>query len=493
MSRSLDSSSQANGPPWETGKAPRAYSLWVLAAACMGTLMVSLDRTMMAVALPTIGAEVGFRTATQLMSVYLLASGGSLLIGGRLSDLFGQRDTLLAGACIFALASLACALSQMPQLLIVLRYAQGVGAAFLALGPSSLSLRGLADSSQRAKPLSVSTSVSWITQSLGPFIGGSVLAQAVDWHRLFLVDALLGGILIILTLVCLPQDRRSCVGKRRTLSRAFFAVALLLPICYVITSWDGSVTTLHYAPSVFVAVDALTLIWFLRSELYESTPVVSLAALRVLRQGIFGASCIAGALLGATLYVAYLVYPSYLQLALGYNPLQVALILFPLTLIPAGIALAGIPAKLMKRVGLGGASLIGLIFIGTGLALLTGAPVDRHTAAYHLAPSMLAYSLGLGIAPVPLFLLATSSVTGANAGIASGAYITSCSIGSGLGVALLGSISSAYGSELLVTATSSRVAANGACQLSAGAGALLAFVGAVFVTCISNPARRKMW
>jgi MFS family permease len=166
-----------------------------LAVVCMGQLMMILDATIVAVALPAIKSDLHFSSSslTWVMNAYLIAFGSFLLLGGRLGDLIGRTRMFLVGIAIFTGASMLCGLASSEAMLIVARFIQGLGAAAAASAILALIVVEFPDARERVRAMSAYTFVSVAGGSIG-LIAGGLLTQGLNWHWIFFINAPLGVI-----------------------------------------------------------------------------------------------------------------------------------------------------------------------------------------------------------------------------------------------------------------------------------------------------------
>src|SRR4249920_843591 len=181
---------------------------FALAVLCLGVLMIVLDVTIVNVALPTIRESLRFSESSLawVVNAYLLTSGGFLLLGGRLGDLYGHRRLFLIGIALFTLASLACGFAGSQPVLIAARAIQGLGGAVVDAVALSLIMDLFTETSDRAKAMGVYGFVCSGGGSLGALLGG-LLTNAFDWHWIFLVNIPIGVAVVALSLPLLPAAR----------------------------------------------------------------------------------------------------------------------------------------------------------------------------------------------------------------------------------------------------------------------------------------------
>lgn len=193
-------------------------SRWpALLVLCAGSLMIILDGTVVAVALPAVQRDLGFTAAglAWVVNAYLVAFGGLLLLAGRLGDLLGRRGVFLAGVALFTVASLACAVATGPALLVGARFGQGVGGALAMAVSLGMIVRLYPEPAERARAIAVFSFTGAAGASVGTVAGG-VLTQAAGWRTIFLVNVPIGAAILIAALRRLPAERGSACGAAWT-------------------------------------------------------------------------------------------------------------------------------------------------------------------------------------------------------------------------------------------------------------------------------------
>ena len=409
----------------------RWFALYVL---CLGSLMIVLDATIVNVALPSIRADLGF-TETSLawvVNAYLLTFGGFLLLGGRLGDLLGQRRMFLAGITLFTAASVACGLSTSQGLLVASRAVQGLGGAVASAVALSLMMTLFTEPAERAKAMGFFGFVAAGGGSIGVLLGG-VLTDILSWHWIFLVNLPIGVLVYALSLNLLPATPGNAKGRVDIAGAVTVTTALMLAVYAIVNGnqegWT-SVQTLGLlgAAAVLVAV-------FLAIESRSESPLVPLG---LLRGRNLATANVVGVLWAAAMFAWFFLSALYLQLVLGYSPLQVGLAFLPSNVI-MGIFSIGLSAKLVMRFGIRLPLATGLLLAAAGLVLFARAPVDGNFLV-DVLPSMLLLGFGAGMAFNPVLLAAMSDVEPQDAGLASGVVNTAFMMGGALGLAVLASV-----------------------------------------------------
>ena len=461
----------------------RWLALYVL---CLGDLMIVLDATIVNVALPSIRADLGFteESLAWVLNAYLLTFGGFLLLGGRLGDLFGHRRIFLSGIALFTVASLACGLSTSQNMLIAARAVQGLGGAVVSAVALSLLLLLFQEPVERTKAMGFFGFVMAGGGSIGALLGG-VLTDALSWHWIFLVNVPIGIAVYVLTLRLLPPvPGRQGTGRLDVAGAVTVTAALMLAVYAIVNGNDNgwlSAETLG-----LLAAAAVLLALFVLIESRVAAPLMPLAILRL--RNIW-ASNVIGVLWAAGMFAFFFLSALYLQLVLGYSPLQVGLAFLPTNII-MGVFSLGISAKLVMRFGIKPPLVAGFALASASLLLFARAPVDG-SFAMDVLPAMILIGFGAGMAFNPVLLAAMSDVKQEDSGLASGVVNTAFMMGGALGLAVLASLA-AWRTDNL----------GGAKDLGAlTSGYHLAFViGAIFTigaavagaTLLRSPAQREM-
>jgi EmrB/QacA subfamily drug resistance transporter len=444
----------------------RWYALVVL---CLGSLMIVLDTTIVNVALPSIRDDLGFSSTSLawVVNAYLLTFGGFLLLGGRLGDLYGHRRLFLSGITLFTAASLACGLATSQEFLVAARAVQGVGGAIASAVSLSLMMNLFTEPADRAKAMGVFGFVASGGGSIGVLLGG-VLTDTLDWHWIFLVNLPIGVAVVLLSLRLLPGRQGEAGTGKLDIAGAVTVTASLMLAVYAIVNGNqngwGSAETLG-----LLAAAAALLAVFLAIESRVSSPLMPL---RVLRLRNVATANVVGVLWAASMFAWFFLSALYMQLVLGYSPLQVGLAFLPANVI-MGILSVGVSAKLVMRFGIKPPLAAGLLIAGLGLALFARAPVHG-SFAVDVLPAMVLLGFGAGIAFNPVLLAAMSDVAPEEAGLASGLVNTAFLMGGALGLAVLASLAASRTDTLTAGGDSHLAALTGGYHAAFVVGAIFA-------------------
>lgn len=445
-----------------------------LVVLCLGDLMIVLDVTIVGVALPSIREDLGFSETSLawVVNAYLLTFGGFLLLGGRLGDLFGHQRLFLIGIALFTVASLACGLATSQEVLVGARAVQGLGAAVVSAVALSLIVMLFTEPAERAKAMGVFGFVAAGGGSIGVLLGG-ILTDVLDWHWIFLVNLPIGIAVFALTLVLIPAVRGEAPSGRLDVAGAVTITASLMLAVYAIVNGNEQGWTSGRTLGVLGAAGVLLAV-FLAIEARAPAPLVPLGLFRLRNLAI---SNVVGVLWAAAMFAWFFLSALYLQLVLGYSPLEVGLAFLPGNLIMGFLSL-GLSAKLVMRFGIRPPLAVGLGLASLGLLLFARAPVDGNFVV-DVLPSMILLGLGAGMAFNPVLLAAMSDVEPRDAGLASGVVNTAFMMGGALGLAVLASLAASRTETLAASGDGPLEALTGGYHAAFLVGALFALAAAV--------------
>jgi EmrB/QacA subfamily drug resistance transporter len=449
-------------------------SRWLaLLVLCLGSLMIVLDVTIVGVALPSIREDLGFseESLAWVVNGYLITFGGFLLLGGRLGDLFGHRRLFLAGIALFTLASAACGLATSQEMLVGARAVQGIGGAVASAVSLSLMMTLFTEPAERAKAMGIFGFVASGGGSIGVLLGG-VITDVLAWHWIFLVNIPVGIAVVALTFALIPAARVPTAVQRLDVAGAItVTLALMVAVFAIVNGNEVGWLTLRTLGLLAVAGGLLAAFFVI--EAFVQSPLVPLRLFR-LRNIVVSNSV--GILWAGAMFAWFFLSALYLQLVLGYSPLEVGLAFLPGNLIMGAMSI-GLSAKLVMRFGIRLPLAVGLTLAGTGLLLFARAPVDGNFVV-DVLPSMILLGLGAGMAFNPVLLAAMSDVEPTEAGLASGVVNTSFMMGGALGLAVLASLAASRTDTLVADGASELEALTGGYHLAFLAGAIFAFAAA---------------
>src|SRR5918998_3008769 len=433
-------STTATSPPQlhdsRTAGPHQPWSILLLLGAAQ--FMVILDITVVNVALPSIGAALGFAAADLqwVVTIYVLLTGGLLLLGGRLADRFDRRLVFLTGLSVFTAASLASGLAPSPGALIAARAVQGVGAALLT--PAALSIVTTTyTGSQLTKALSAWGAIGSAGAAAGVLFGG-VLTSGLSWEWVFLINVPVGIAAIALTPRLIPAGRPAVGEGGLDLPGALTVVAGLMVLVYALDGtsdhgWGSARTLLLLALAagllaVFALVERASRQPLLPPATWRHRSLVSSGAVVLGVTGI-----LVGTFFLNSLYLQHVLDASALETGLGFLPLALSI----------GAA-AHVASRLLPRAGTRSIVVAGLALVAAGALLLAAAPDDASYVA-NLLPGFLVLGVGMGLVFPGVTVTALGGVDPEEAGLASGFMATSHELGAALGVAVLAAIAATAG------------------------------------------------
>jgi EmrB/QacA subfamily drug resistance transporter len=450
-----------------------------LVIVCLGSLMIVLDVTIVGVALPSIREDLGFSESSLawVANAYLLTYGGFLLLGGRLGDLLGHRRLFLLGIATFTLASLGAGLAASQAQLIGFRAVQGLGGAVASAVALSLIVTLFTEPAERAKAMGVYGFVAAGGGTIGVLLGG-ILTNALNWHWIFLVNVPIGIAVVVLARLMLPGAHAAAASRRLDVAGALTVTsALMLAVYAVVNGNEAGWTSARTLGLLAVAGGLLAA--FLVIEARTSAPLMPL---RLFRLRNVSTANVVGVLWAAAMFAWFFLSALYLQLVLGYSPLEVGLAFVPANLIMAVFSL-GLSAKLVMRFGIKAPLTTGLLLAAAGLVLFARAPVDG-SFLVDVLPNMILLGVGAGMALNPVLLAAMSDVEPSEAGLASGVVNTSFMMGGALGLALLTSLAASRSESLLASGDDPLTALTGGYHVAFLVGTAFAAAAAVLAAAL---------
>jgi EmrB/QacA subfamily drug resistance transporter len=413
-----------------TAEPPRARlpaETGILVTVVLGTMLVPLNSTMIAVALPRLIADFDARltTAGWLVTGYLIAMASVQPVAGKLGDRLGRRPLVLAGLAWFAVASLGAGLAPSLPLLIGFRIQQAVAGALIFPNGIAL-LREIAPPGRLGSRLGLIMGALPLAAAVGPLLAGVLLAFG-GWRAIFFVNLPLLVVPLVLGWRSIPRRPRASAAGRFDL-----AGGVLLSVLLVAAAWalNRGLAASDGIAAVAVACAAAAL--FGLQELRHPQPVMEL---RLFRNSQFVAANGSVALSNLAMYVTLFALPILLSRKSGWTSAQIGLVLATLTLSMTMFASSPVGGRLADRRGARLPASAGLALMTVSLVPLALAVPDLSGVA--LIVALLGVGTGLGLATVPLQMAAIEAVDASMAGFVSGMFSTSRYLGSIAGISLL--------------------------------------------------------
>jgi MFS family permease len=417
-----------------------------LAVLCAMTLMIVLDGSVVAVAVPEIQRDLGFSPAgvAWVVNAYLVSFAGLLLLAGRLGDLIGAWRVFLTGVAVFAVASLVCGLAGNAAVLVAGRFVQGAGGALGSAVIIGMIVRLYPGPGGQARAMGVYSFVQASGSALG-FVVGGVVTQAVGWPWIFLINVPIAAVVMILGWRLLPRETGPGLRDGVDLAGAVLVTAALSLGVYAIV---GSTVNL-----LFGAAAVLLLIAFLIREQRARRPLIPLRVLA--RPWLLAANAAVILVFAAGLGFQFL-NALFLQRVMGFDALATGLAFLPTPITIALLSLFVAP-RVIARFGPRAVLTTGLVLLGGGLLLLSRASADP-SYARQVLPPLVIMGLGVGVAIPALIMLSMAGAALRDTGAVSGFTNTAQQAGAALGLAVLAAAAAAHTSSRSAAGASTVVA-----------------------------------
>ncbi|MFG1809072.1 MFS transporter [Streptomyces sp. NPDC049040] len=412
---------------------PKRWTALIFIA--IAQLMVVLDATVVNIALPSAQADLGISDANKqwVITAYTLAFGGLLLFGGRVSDLWGRKNTFIVGLLGFAAASAIGGAAVNTSMLLGARALQGVFGALLA--PAALSLLAVTftDAKERAKAFGIYGAIAGAGAAVGLILGG-VLTQALNWRWALFVNILFAVVAVIGAITVVHEPAQGRNRNRLDVPGVILASAGLVALVYGFTRADSDGWTAGGTLGLFVA-SAVLLASFVLVESRVSAPLLPL---RVVTDRNRGGVYLSLGLAVIGMFGLFLFLTYYLQQVMGYSAIKSGFAFLPMV---GGMIVGStqIGTRLMLRVRPRLLMAPGFMVAAVGMLILAQIKVDSSYATV-LLPGLILMGLGMGTAFMPAMSLATHGVRPEDAGVASAMVNTSQQVGGSIGTALLNTL-----------------------------------------------------
>jgi EmrB/QacA subfamily drug resistance transporter len=434
---------------WRSSSDPDAIQRrrwWTLAALCLSLTVITMDNTILNVAIPRLVSDLG-ATSSQLQWIvdsYTIVFAGLLLTAGSLGDRFGRKRLLTAGIAVFLVGSVASALQHSATGLIFTRGFMGIGGAMIMPSTLSILTNVFRDPKERGRAIGIWAGVSSLAVALGPLAGGTLLAH-FSWSSVFWINVPIGLTAIVVGQIVIPESKDPSDSRPDPLGAILSIVgmgAVLYGIIEVpVVGWGAN--EVRFGLSAGIVVIAAFVLW----ELFTPNPMLPITLYRNRR---FSAANAAITLAFLGLFSTLFLMTQYWQFVHGYTPLQVGVRLIPYAFVM--MAVSPVSPHLVERIGTKSVMVMGMLIMGA--SMFTMSFIGVHSSYVRVIINMSITAIGLSLA-LPT---ASASIMGAlpreRAGVGSAVNDTTRQLGGALGIAIIGSVAASGYSHQMNSATS---------------------------------------
>lgn len=405
--------SAGHDPPTALLSWGQRRSWWVLAATVLGSALTFIDTTVVSIALPSVGAELGAGSTglTWVVNGYTLTLAALVLLGGSLGDRYGRRRIFLIGVGCFAGASALCGLAPDVTVLVAARTLQGVGGALLV--PTALAiLQSSFVPGHRARAIGAWSGLTGVASAVGPFAGGW-LVQTTSWRWVFLVNLPVALAVALIARRHVPESRNPAACPQLDVPGAVLLVAGLGSLTLGLTAAAGDDPSAPVTGGALAAGAGLLAAFLLR-ERRAASPLLPPA---LLGQHLFVAANVITFVVYAGLGAVFFVLVVALQVGAGFSPVAAGLSLLPVTVLM--LLLSPSAGALVHRVGPRLPMTAGPLIAALGVLLLGRAGPGAHYLLEVLVPAAV-FGAGLTLLVAPLTATVLGALPTEQAGLASG-------------------------------------------------------------------------
>ncbi|WP_119731295.1 DHA2 family efflux MFS transporter permease subunit [Thermomonospora amylolytica] len=423
---------------------PAARRWWALALIALAQFMVIMDTSIIGVALPRIQADLGFsqENLSWVFNAYVVAFGGLLLLGGRLSDLFGARRLFGAGWLILLVGSAVAGAAGSVAVELTGRAVQGVGAALIA--PSALTLLMMlfgSDPRELTKALALYGAAAPAGGTAGVFLGG-VITEYVSWPWVFYINIPIAALALVAAPALMPSGGTGARGSIDVIGALTVTLGLGTLVYAIVRAPEvGWASVQTWA---VLAAGVVLLAIFLAVQAARREPLMPLS---IFRTPNLGAANLAQLLLGGAWIPMWFFLNLYLQQVLGYSAFPSGAALLPMTVLIM-IGMIALAPRAIGRFGPKAMTVTGLVVLAAGMGWLSFIRPDG-TFWADVLPASLVAALGMSLAFIPSLGTAISSARPEEGGLASGIVNTSYQVGSALGLAAMTAVAASAGADEL--------------------------------------------
>jgi len=418
-----------------------ARGRWVLAVSVLGSGVAFLEATVVNVALPEIGRDLGAGTGglQWILNGYLLTLAALILLGGSLGDRYGRRRVFSIGVVWFTLASLLCAIAPNVELLVAARVLQGVGGALLTPGSLSI-IESTFRKEDRARAIGAWSGLGGVAAAVGPLLGG-YLVDAVSWRAIFLINLPLGAFVVLMARRHVPESRDPDATGRLDYPGSILAALGLAGVTYALiqAGEGGEASVIALAATLGMAA----LVGFVVSEARSAAPMMPLS---IFASRQFTAANLVTFAVYAALGGVFFLLVAFLQISLGYSPIEAGAASLPVTALM--LMFSARAGALAQRIGARIPLTVGSLVIALGMMLMTRIdPGDSYLGS--VLPPVIVYGAGLTLVVAPVTATVLAAADSRHSGVASGINNAVARVAALLAVAVLPLVAGLTGDDFL--------------------------------------------
>jgi EmrB/QacA subfamily drug resistance transporter len=406
-----------------------AAGRWLLVVSVAGSGMAFLDGTVVNVALPAIGRDFDATTGSLqwILNGCLLTLASLILLGGSLGDRYGRRRVFVLGVWLFTGASLLCAIAPSAELLIFARLIQGIGGALLTPGSLAL-IEASFRPGDRARAIGAWSGLGGVAGALGPLVGGYLIG-AISWRAIFIINLPIGIFVAWAATKHVPESRDPMASGRLDLPGAVLAALGLAGTTYALIEAPGQGASAAVLVTAIGGV--LALVAFFVGERRSPNPMLPL---EIFRSRQFSAANAVTFVVYAALGGVFFLLVSFLQISLGYTPIEAGAASLPVTLLM--LLLSARSGAMAQRIGARIPLTVGPLVIAIGLLWMSRIePGDSYVTA--ILPPVIVFGLGLTLVVAPVTATVLAAADSRHSGIASGVNNAVARVAGLLAVAVL--------------------------------------------------------
>jgi EmrB/QacA subfamily drug resistance transporter len=386
---------------------------WVLGVTVLGSSIAFLEATVVNVALPEIGRDLGADVAglQWIINGYLLTLAALILLGGSLGDRYGRRKIFVLGVIWFTVASVLCAVAPTSEILIAARVVQGIGGALLTPGSLAI-IEATFHPDDRGRAIGAWSALGGISTAIGPLVGGWLI-EAVSWRAIFFINIPFGAFVVWAATRYIPETRDPMIKGRLDFRGSVLASVALAGTTFTVIQApvDGFVSPMVLTA---LAIGLVSAVAFVRVEQRSPEPMLPLS---IFESRQFTSANAVTFVVYAALGGVFFLLVVFLQVALGYSPVAAGAASLPVTALL--LVLSPRAGALAQRIGPRLPLTLGPILVAAGMLLMTRIdPGDSYLGA--VLPAVIVFGLGLSLVVAPITATVLAAADERHAGVASG-------------------------------------------------------------------------